>query len=59
MFGVGEFLPNNQIMSWAGQALCMDEVLFQPLCSNILFLIGGWNQDQHNAVSNVYSLDGF
>ncbi|GBP41027.1 Lipase 3 [Eumeta japonica] len=49
LFGLGEFLPNNQIMTWAGQALCMDEVVFQPICSNILFLVGGWNEDQHNA----------
>lgn len=44
-------MPNNLVMSWAGQALCMDEVVFQPICSNIIFLIGGWNENQHNAVS--------
>uniref|UniRef100_A0A1E1W343 Lipase domain-containing protein n=1 Tax=Pectinophora gossypiella TaxID=13191 RepID=A0A1E1W343_PECGO len=36
-------------MTWAGQALCMDEVIFQPMCSSIMFLLGGWNEDQHNA----------
>ncbi|CAG9793851.1 unnamed protein product [Diatraea saccharalis] len=49
LIGIGEFLPNNEVMSWAGKNLCMDEVVFQPLCSNILFLFGGWNEDQHNA----------
>ncbi|KAI8442391.1 hypothetical protein MSG28_005909 [Choristoneura fumiferana] len=49
LIGLGEFMPNSQIMSWAGQSLCMDEVVFQPICSNILFLIGGWHEDQHNA----------
>ncbi|XP_053606911.1 lipase 3-like [Plodia interpunctella] len=49
LIGVGEFLPNNNVMTWAGQALCMDEALFQPVCSNILFLVAGWSQDQHNA----------
>ncbi|XP_049873917.1 lipase 3-like [Pectinophora gossypiella] len=49
LIGLGEFLPNNQIMTWAGQALCMDEVIFQPMCSSIMFLLGGWNEDQHNA----------
>ncbi|XP_028170205.1 lipase 3-like [Ostrinia furnacalis] len=49
LIGVGEFFPNNNVMTWAGQALCMDEVTFQPLCSNILFLMGGWSECQHNA----------
>ncbi|XP_031766858.2 lipase 3-like [Galleria mellonella] len=48
VFGLGEFMPNTAIMTWAGQALCMDEALFQPVCSNILFLIGGWSVSQQN-----------
>ncbi|KAM3966179.1 lipase 1 [Aphomia sociella] len=48
ILGIGEFLPNSAIMTWAGQALCMDEVIFQPVCSNILFLVGGWSHSQHN-----------
>ncbi|XP_047535009.1 lipase 3-like [Vanessa atalanta] len=47
--GIGEFLPNREIYTWAGQALCMDGMILQPICSSILFLIGGWNEDQHNA----------
>ncbi|XP_063382174.1 lipase 3-like [Cydia fagiglandana] len=49
MIGLGEFLPNNEILTWAGQALCREEVRFQKICSNMLFLMGGWNEDQHNA----------
>ncbi|XP_013172126.1 PREDICTED: lipase 3-like [Papilio xuthus] len=49
LIGIGEFMPNNLIMTWAGQALCRDEVVTQAICSNILFLIGGWNEAQHNA----------
>ncbi|XP_028170213.1 lipase 3-like [Ostrinia nubilalis] len=49
LIGVGEFLPNNNVMTWAGQAMCMDEVMLQPMCSNIIFLLGGWNECQHNA----------
>lgn len=45
-------MPNNDVMNWAGRSLCMDEVVFQPLCSNIIFLLGGWNECQHNAVIN-------
>ncbi|XP_059053728.1 lipase 3-like [Achroia grisella] len=48
LIGIGEFLPNNLIMTWAGQQFCMDEVIFQPICSNILFLIGGWSESQQN-----------
>ncbi|KPJ07150.1 Lipase 3 [Papilio machaon] len=48
-FGIGEFMPNSQIMTWAGESMCRDEVATQAICSNILFLIGGWNEDQHNA----------
>ncbi|XP_047993675.1 lipase 3-like [Leguminivora glycinivorella] len=48
LIGMGEFLPNNAIMTWAGHALCMDEVSIQQICSNILFLVGGWNEAQHN-----------
>ncbi|XP_047027063.1 lipase 3-like [Helicoverpa zea] len=49
LIGIGEFMPNSVVFTWAGQALCRDEVIFQPICSNILFLIGGWNEDQHNS----------
>ncbi|KAJ8716127.1 hypothetical protein PYW08_013412 [Mythimna loreyi] len=49
LVGVGEFLPHTTVMTWAGEALCRNEVVFQPICSNILFLIGGWDESQHNA----------
>uniref|UniRef100_A0A2A4K5R5 Lipase n=1 Tax=Heliothis virescens TaxID=7102 RepID=A0A2A4K5R5_HELVI len=48
LIGIGEFMPNSVVFTWAGQAMCRDEVIFQPICSNILFLVGGWNEDQHN-----------
>ncbi|XP_022124722.2 lipase 3 [Pieris rapae] len=49
LIGIGEFMPNRLIYTWAGEALCKDEAIFQPICSSILFLIGGWNESQHNA----------
>ncbi|KAJ2944352.1 hypothetical protein O0L34_g18354 [Tuta absoluta] len=49
LIGVGEFMPNNQIMTWAGQKFCMDEVNIQAVCSSIMFLVGGWNSVQHNS----------
>uniref|UniRef100_A0A2A4K660 Lipase n=1 Tax=Heliothis virescens TaxID=7102 RepID=A0A2A4K660_HELVI len=49
LVGIAEFFPNSEALTWAGQNLCHDEAVFQPMCSNIVFLIGGWNEDQHNA----------
>ncbi|XP_075978831.1 lipase 1-like [Anticarsia gemmatalis] len=49
LLGIGEFLPDSNIYSWAGQAFCRDEVVTQAICSNFIFLIGGWNEAQHNA----------
>ncbi|XP_075979114.1 lipase 3-like [Anticarsia gemmatalis] len=48
LLGIGEFLPNSVIFTWAGQAICRDEVITQPICGSILFLIGGWNEAQLN-----------
>uniref|UniRef100_A0A2A4K595 Partial AB-hydrolase lipase domain-containing protein n=1 Tax=Heliothis virescens TaxID=7102 RepID=A0A2A4K595_HELVI len=48
LLGIGEFLPHSIIYTWAGEAFCRDKVVFQPICSNILFLIGGWNENQQN-----------
>lgn len=49
--GIYEFLPNNELMSLLGQAACRDEAWFQVLCSNVLFLIGGFNSAQMNSVN--------
>ncbi|KAL4707686.1 hypothetical protein ACJJTC_014867 [Scirpophaga incertulas] len=49
VIGFGEFLPNSDAMSWLGRILCQDEATFQPLCTNILFLVGGINHDEHNS----------
>ncbi|CAB3251568.1 unnamed protein product [Arctia plantaginis] len=49
IIGYGEFLTSRDVFTWAGQALCRDEAVFQPICSNMIFLLGGWNEAQHNA----------
>lgn len=46
MFGVNEFLPNNEAMIIAGQIFCQNYSPFQELCANILFLIAGYSSDQ-------------
>lgn len=48
--GVYEFLPDNDLMNLLGQAACKDEAWFQPVCSNALFLVGGFNSPQLNTV---------
>ncbi|KAJ8713466.1 hypothetical protein PYW07_013836 [Mythimna separata] len=49
LVGVGEFFPHTTVMTWAGEALCRNEVSTQEICSNILYLVGGWDESQHNA----------
>ncbi|XP_061724986.1 lipase 3-like [Cydia pomonella] len=48
MIGKAEFMPNKLLLKWAGAALCRDGAIFQELCSNIYFLIGGWNSVELN-----------
>ena len=44
--GVNEFMPNNEVMSIAGQLFCQNHSPFQEVCANILFLIAGYSSDQ-------------
>lgn len=53
LFGIYEFLPNSEIMSLLGEAACRDQAWFQSMCSNVLFLIGGFNSEQMNSVSKL------
>lgn len=48
LLGINEFLPNNDIMTMAGQVLCREEAITQSLCENIVFLIAGYNSEQLN-----------
>lgn len=54
--GIYEFLPNNELMTMLGQAACRDKAWFQFMCSNVLFLIGGFNSAQMNSVSSAVHL---
>lgn len=51
MMGVYEFLPTSELMQIGGQLVCKDEAFTQALCSNVLFLICGYNSEQLNTVS--------
>ncbi|XP_048005090.1 lipase 3-like [Leguminivora glycinivorella] len=48
VIGKAEFMPNKRLMKWAGAAMCRNGATFQELCSNIYFLIGGWNSVELN-----------
>ncbi|XP_050664430.1 lipase 3-like isoform X2 [Leptidea sinapis] len=48
LLGIGELLSHSAFYTWAGQTLCTDEAVFQPVCSNILFLLSGYSPDQLN-----------
>ncbi|KAG8230455.1 hypothetical protein J437_LFUL009944 [Ladona fulva] len=47
-FGIDEFLPNSDLLDMVGAALCKDDAITQSLCSNILFLLCGYDSQQLN-----------
>jgi len=47
MMGVGEFLPNNILMDCLASLFC-HEGSFQGLCTNILFVLCGFDEPQMN-----------
>ncbi|XP_046394636.1 lipase 3-like [Ischnura elegans] len=46
--GINEFLPNSDLLDSIGATLCKDEAITQSLCSNILFLLCGYDSKQLN-----------
>lgn len=48
MLGAYEFMPNSEMLAMGGYFLCRDEAVFQEVCANVLFLIGGFNSNQLN-----------
>ncbi|XP_046394222.1 lipase 3-like isoform X1 [Ischnura elegans] len=51
MLGMDEFLPSSDLMSFLGKVTCEDDAKVQPLCSNILFLLSGYNSEQLNTTT--------
>lgn len=45
-----EFLPHSELMELIGQAACNDDAPLQEVCSNIVFLICGYDSQELNAV---------
>ncbi|KAH8401419.1 hypothetical protein KR009_005350 [Drosophila setifemur] len=48
IFGSAEFLPSTELMNMFGSVACKDEAFSQALCTNILFLLGGWDSPYLN-----------
>lgn len=49
MLGINEFLPNNDLLTLGGKLLCQDGAFTQALCSNVLFLIAGYDSVELNS----------
>ncbi|XP_047122208.1 lipase 3-like [Schistocerca piceifrons] len=48
LIGLNEFLPNSEFIQMVGDIMCNDDAFTQDICSNIMFLIGGYNPDEMN-----------
>jgi len=58
LFGMYEFLPHSDIITWLGHLICSDDhPLLQSVCMNIGFLILGFNPGQLNGTMIPTYLD--
>ncbi|CAH2104943.1 unnamed protein product [Euphydryas editha] len=48
LLGQNEFLANGKINELAGKSLCLEEAMTQSVCTNLLFLLCGYNEAQLN-----------
>ncbi|XP_046395248.1 lipase 3-like [Ischnura elegans] len=48
MLGVNEFMPHSDLLDMIGLALCKDGAITQALCSDVLFLISGFDSKELN-----------
>ncbi|XP_071452982.1 lipase 3-like [Hetaerina americana] len=46
--GINEFFPSTDLYGFLGNALCEDEAITQSLCSDIIFLICGFDSKELN-----------
>ncbi|KAL0110388.1 hypothetical protein PUN28_013790 [Cardiocondyla obscurior] len=46
LFGVHEFSPSNDLIKIVQQLVCSEKALTQPVCSNAMFLVTGFNAEQ-------------
>lgn len=48
LVGSMEFMPNNKVMEMLGSTACKETSKISEVCTNTLFLIGGFNEDNVN-----------
>ncbi|EDW12722.1 lipase 3 isoform X1 [Drosophila mojavensis] len=48
MLRITEFMPNTKFLVDHSQVVCHDNAMTQDVCSNILFLVAGYNSEQLN-----------
>ncbi|XP_049837009.1 lipase 3-like [Schistocerca gregaria] len=48
LIGMNEFLPNSELMQLVGDIMCQDGAFTQDICSNVIFLLGGYNEAELN-----------
>ncbi|XP_058986296.1 lipase 3-like [Musca domestica] len=48
MLRITEFMPNTKFLVEQTQVVCHDNAMTQDVCSNILFLVAGYNSEQLN-----------
>ena len=51
--GMYEFLPSSQLMSAITSRLCSDTSIVQAVCTNVLFLIAGYDSEELDTVRNA------
>ncbi|XP_017888742.1 lipase 3-like [Ceratina calcarata] len=48
LIGMSEFKPSKKLIQTLGKIVCDDQSFLQPVCKNIVFLIGGFNDKDMN-----------
>lgn len=54
LIGVNEFMPSSALIQLLGKTLCDESSPINGVCSNILFLICGYNSKQLNEVKIIH-----
>lgn len=48
LFGSAEFMPSTRAMELMGSLLCHDQAISQIICTNVMFMLGGWDSPHLN-----------
>lgn len=51
MFGINEFLPDTKFTTFIGRVICNEHSMTSGICTNVLFLIAGFDYKQLNQVT--------